>query len=384
MAGVALPYSASAVIHRSCNDYFFRPLNSVRLISQLNSQHRNWHRASRNMEKSSLPRLPNELLGIVIENADGPTRASLARTCHALNALATPYLYRWADIKQGKSNEFMRTVSNKYASLVHHVTVVIDDQETSPCRIVPCLDKLESLQSLELTGGYWMWDDEDEDGEEWDTLEEILWNYLERASLKQTAESRVSENLRSLTLDRCENNGQGAFLHYSHVFIIPQLHHLTLRGFMLEEADGDFEPQFERQTELKSLRIERCFVSFPALRSALRAPRALRYLSIGHAEYYSHHELQNVQPNNATLADFMDALLLHRESLEEIRVVVEDHYGTSHGEFGPTINHPSFHACAKQFAELKRWEGCDRRTLAYYLGGLSYGSSSSSEDDDDD
>ena len=152
------------------------------------------------MEKSSLSKLPNELLDIVIGNVDGPTRASLARTCHSLNVLTTPHLYRWADIKRGKSNEFMRTISNKFAGLVYHVTVVVGEEWISPCRIVPCLDKLENLQSLSLTGGYWMWDDSEDEGEKWDTLEEVLWNYLERASLKQTAESRVLESLRSRKL----------------------------------------------------------------------------------------------------------------------------------------------------------------------------------------
>lgn len=108
---------------------------------------------------------------------------------------------------------------------------------------------------------------------------------------------------------------------------MPHLHDLTLRGFMLEEADGEVDPEFEGQTELwKSLRIERSFVSFPALQKILRPPRALRYLSVGHVYDFSTHELKIAELNNATLDDFVNALSMHRESLEKIRVVLEAVY----------------------------------------------------------
>lgn len=157
------------------------------------------------MEKSSLSGLPLEVLHMVIERLDGPTRAALARTCHSLNRMTTPQLYRSADIRNGKSNEFMRTISEKFAPLVYHVSVVIDDPRTSPCRIVPCLDKLKNLQSLTLKGGYWMWDLDSKGTkglreEKWHTLEELLWDFFERASLKQPAQSRVAKTLRSCKL----------------------------------------------------------------------------------------------------------------------------------------------------------------------------------------
>jgi hypothetical protein len=167
-----------------------------------------------------------------------------------------------------------------------------------------------------------------------------------------------------VTLDRSERNGQAAFLHYSYIFIIPQLHDLTIRGFMFEEEDGEIDSQFERQTELKSLCIERSFVSFPALRKALLAPRALRYLSICHVDSYWHHELKNAESNHATVAEFVEALLPHRESLEEIKLVVDD--DMYRGEV-PTINAPSFRNHATQLLALKRWLGCDKMTLAGYL-----------------
>jgi hypothetical protein len=71
------------------------------------------------------------------------------------------------------------------------------DRNISPCRIVPCLEKLKDLQNLTLVGGYWMWDSKDEHGEKWDTLEEYLWHYIEKASLKQPAATRVAGSLRS-------------------------------------------------------------------------------------------------------------------------------------------------------------------------------------------
>ncbi|KAJ5996098.1 hypothetical protein N7522_007758 [Penicillium canescens] len=289
----------------------------------------------------------------------------------------TPHLYESANIQLGKSNEFVRTVETKYADLVRHVTVAIQDWgvDISPCRVVPCLEKLENMQSLTLVGGYWMWDTEDEN---WDTLEGYLWDYLEKASLKQPLESRVSTNLRSLTLDRSERNGQAAFIHYSHVFIIPQLHNLTLRGFMLEEEDGEIDLRYERQTELQSLRIENSFVNFPALKKVLRAPRALRCLSISHAECFWHHELKNAEYNHATVAEFVEALFLHRDTLEEIQVKVNhiyDNHDNYDMECDSTINAPSFHKHAAQFPVLKRWIGCDRTTLAEYLGSGEFSSS---------
>lgn len=333
------------------------------------------------MEMSILT-LPNELLISLIEHTDGPSRAALARTCRALNLLITPYLYESVNIQLDKSNEFVRTIKTRYADLVRHVTVAARDHnlDISPCRIVPCLDKLENMQSLTLAGGYWMWDTDEEN---WDTLEDYLWDYLGKASLKQPVESRVATNLRSrksltstkrnwkrtkiqlpVTLDRSERNGQAAFLHCSSIFIIPQLHDLTIRGFMLEEEDTDIKPQFERQTELKSLRIEKSFVNFMALKKALLAPRALRYLGIGHAEYFWHHELKNAEDNHATVAEFVGALLPHRDTLEEIKVIV-DYDGCR--EQTLTANASSFRKHATQFPVLKRWLGCDKTTLAHYL-----------------
>ena len=108
------------------------------------------------MEGSMLLRLPNEILVTLIECVDGPSCSALARTCHTLNLLAAMHLYRSANIQLGKSNEFVRTVQTKSADLVHHIAVVVKDYKLgiSPCRIVPCLENLENLQSLMLVGGY--------------------------------------------------------------------------------------------------------------------------------------------------------------------------------------------------------------------------------------
>ena len=119
--------------------------------------------------------------------------------------MTTPQLYRSADIRKGKSNEFMRTISEKFAALVYHVSVVVDDSRTSPCRIVPYLDKLKNLQSLTLKGGYWMWDLDNKgtkglSNEKWHTLEELISDFFERAFSKQPAESRVSKTHRSCKL----------------------------------------------------------------------------------------------------------------------------------------------------------------------------------------
>lgn len=99
-------------------------------------------------------------------------------------------------------------------------------------------------------------------------------------------------------------------------------------------------------------------MSFAALRSVLRAPRALRCLSIEHKEAYSHSE-----PNNATIPEFLDALLLHRESLEEIRVGVDAGNGVS----ALTVNDAYFQPYADQFPKMKRWEGCDQDNLNEFL-----------------
>jgi hypothetical protein len=131
---------------------------------------------------------------------------------------------------------------------------------------------------------------------------------------------------------------------------------------MVDDEDVDIEERFQRQTDLKSLRIERSYVNFEALKRILLAPRALSYLSISHVELYWHHELKNAEDNSAEVPDFVEALLPQRLSLEEIKVVVEKKYGWS-----PTINDPSFRDHAARFPMLKRWLGCDKSTLVSHL-----------------
>ena len=148
---------------------------------------------------------------------------------------------------------------------------------------------------------------------------------------------------------------------------------------MLEAESGEIDPPFERQTELKELRIERSFVSFPALRKILIAPRALSYLSIFHVDDYWYHDLRNAEINHATVAEFVEALSPHRLSLKEIKVAVDsDGYGGG----VPTINASSFRNHATQFPALKRWLGCDEKTLADYLNPDEI--TSSDEDVEDD
>ncbi|CAI7663696.1 unnamed protein product [Penicillium pancosmium] len=328
------------------------------------------------MAKPSLSNLPNELLHLVIENIDVPSRSALARTCRSLHAVTTPHLYSCAHIQKGKSNEFMRTISdkNEYSNLVHEVKVACEDFEISPCRIVPCLDKLQNLQSLAIIGGYWMWDTDKDNGtgEKWSTLERLLYDYLKKTSLEEPIGSRVSQNLRSLTMDRQEGNLDSAALHSSHAFIIPQLHTLKLRGFQIDSDDIEVKSEFERMTELKSLQIERSFVSFKALATALRAPSALQYLGIVHTEEYKHHELHSADSNNATMKEFMDILLLHRQSLEGIKIDFEEMtFGEWTSCHPPEINTASFLPYAKEFPKLKRWEGCDSYSMSVFLGGDS-------------
>lgn len=175
-------------------------------------------------------------------------------------------------------------------------------------------------------------------------------------------------------MDRQEINGEGASLHYSYAFMIAQLHHLTLRGFRIDPEDGLVDPEFERTTELKSLHIEKSFVSFPALAAALRAPRALEYLGIAHTDDYQHHEIHSSDDNNSTMKEFMDVLLLHRESLEGIRVVYQDAY-RSRGDSSkepPKINVASFLPYAKQFPKMKHWEGCDGSSMRMFLRCRDY------------
>jgi hypothetical protein len=171
-------------------------------------------------------------------------------------------------------------------------------------------------------------------------------------------------------MDRIEMNGQGAALNYSYAFVIPQLHHLTLRGFQLFHEDIEVDAEFERTTELKSLRIERSFVSFGALASALRAPRALQYLGISHAEDYQYHEMHLLDANNKTMQEFMDTLLLHRESLEGIKLVHEEIFRNRNGVNNrpPKVNDVWFLPYAKQLPKLERWEGCDASSMRLFLG----------------
>jgi hypothetical protein len=177
-----------------------------------------------------------------------------------------------------------------------------------------------------------------------------------------------------VTLDRTQRNGQAAFINYSHIFIIPQLHNLTLRGFMLQEEDGKIDPRYERQTELLSLCIENGWVNFPVLKRVLRAPKALRQLTIGQEGCFGVHERDDAEAKKATVAEFVEVLLPHRDTLEKIQVIVNlnyDNWGSA-----PEINALSFQEYATQFPVLKHWIGCDTCTLTSWLG--------SDEDDEND
>lgn len=80
----------------------------------------------------------------------------------------------------------------------------------SPCRIVPCLHRFKNLSSLTLIGGYWIRDlgNVYKSGEDWDTLEHLLWEYLAKLSFKQPSEYRLSKNLRSCKSINKPNNKQ--------------------------------------------------------------------------------------------------------------------------------------------------------------------------------
>lgn len=152
--------------------------------------------------------------------------------------------------------------------------------------------------------------------------------------------------------------------------MIPQLHELTLRGFRLEEYRRKMDKQYERQTELKSLRIERCWVAFPVLEFALHGPRGLQYLSIGHAKDYKWHHYGAANDNDATLDQFMDCLLLHRDSLKAIEIIHEEVDPVRRHDT-PSFNDPSFQEYARHFSKLECWEGCDEHSLARLLRGRS-------------
>lgn len=80
-------------------------------------------------------------------------------------------------------------------------------------------------------------------------------------------------------------------------------------------------------------------------------------VSIGHGEDYSGHEIKSAEENDSTLPAFVDALLLHRELSEVIRVILEAAYDHWESDCAPTINDLSFRAYAKHFPEPRRWEG---------------------------
>ncbi|KAJ5173037.1 hypothetical protein N7492_005630 [Penicillium capsulatum] len=314
------------------------------------------------MEQSTLNKLPGELLEFVLDHADGPSLAGLSRTCRDLNHLTTLRLYRSACIQRGKSNEFMRTIDCKYADLVRDVFVDASGvwDEVSPCRIAPSLEKLPNLRSLALEGTFWHGNATSEEEEMWQTHQDRLWGVLENASLEHSPGSRILQSLRSLTIDLVEGNGQTWFLDSNIVFLIQPLHELTIRGIMFEEEDGEIEPEFHRQTDLKTLRIERSHINFLGLRNVLLAPRGLTHLVLEHDSCKSHHELGNATITKATVDEFVDALSIHRESLQEI------HF-SERNEENQTINDDSFAPYATRFPVLRHWVGCDVFSLRYYL-----------------
>ncbi|KAJ5975091.1 hypothetical protein N7481_008798 [Penicillium waksmanii] len=115
------------------------------------------------------------------------------------------------------------------------------------------------------------------------------------------------------------------------------------------------------------------FVSFGFLATALRAPRGLQYLGISHTDDFRHHNLYSVAENNATVEEFVDVLLLHRESLEGIKVDYEDVFDQRNNDPNrpPEINVATFLPYAKRFPKLKRREGCGKGELILFMGDYS-------------
>lgn len=65
----------------------------------------------------------------------------------------------------------------------------------SPCALAPCIEKLESLQSLHLRGPFWWWDADDwreYGGVQWETEQGKMADVLVRMSLQS---ERVGERI---------------------------------------------------------------------------------------------------------------------------------------------------------------------------------------------
>ncbi|OJJ45157.1 hypothetical protein ASPZODRAFT_18063 [Penicilliopsis zonata CBS 506.65] len=269
--------------------------------------------------------LSEEVFMIILEYSDQRTQAALSQTCRAFHRITLPFLYKSVCIQASKCDfENVLPTIGKYSNLIHSLAIDTNRSNLSPCRVAPYLNATAKLQALALYGGYWMWDGEDE---RWATLEADLYGFF-------TLQTGIQSNLRSLTLDRVEKNGQAAFLQSPVVFQITTLQKLTLRGFLLDASSTAIEARLHRSTDLTILVIERSYLAFPALRNILHAPRALRRLTVSHDRSYGSHELGFVDQHEARLAELIDVLLLHRNSLEELNFAEEDMIYNEEAPFG--------------------------------------------------
>jgi hypothetical protein len=281
---------------------------------------------------SRFPTLPVEILDRIISFiSNQQTLASLSRTNQLFRKLTEPHLYESITLKPGAAPTFESAISNdtkrkSYVKEVHvdYVNTAPDAPTLSACTHAPLYSTFHNLEALNLYSGFWHWDDSEQDGRErvlWDTDQNRLTSLFEQAGLSKPVEERIWTQLRVVTLDLYEQNGQGWYCPFEPaIFLVPSLEELTLRGCRFWDGDGNdlLNSPYRGTTALKKLALERSYIYHTSLYNFLTMPKALTHLSLEHYQSFWHHEMGNQPETSHRVQDYMNAFKLHQHSLQSL------------------------------------------------------------------
>ncbi|OCL02248.1 hypothetical protein AOQ84DRAFT_393100 [Glonium stellatum] len=244
--------------------------------------------------------LADELVLAIIQECtdDLESLRCLARTCHHLQLLTEPFLYRSIFLRTGKQALQLAQSIGTHPERVFAIQCV--DMRCSHRRgdgiktLIPLLKDFKNLREWTIESpfcnyGYWR----ETAAATWveDDMEEF-YTILKLASPLNTitAQPKVLPLLKSFTLhshgisDRYYNLGRLGVL-----FLHPSLRNIHLS--CAEIGDGlDFLRAYPASTPLTSLVLDECDISTAGLSHILSVPRGLKQLTISESAHHSDHD----------------------------------------------------------------------------------------------
>ncbi|PLB48826.1 hypothetical protein P170DRAFT_494360 [Aspergillus steynii IBT 23096] len=280
---------------------------------------------------SSLDIFPPELLECIISHLPSPDLKSLRLTCHAVNDLATRWVFRrvYICIDSVRNNtihherEGFKELVDKYAPFIRDLEVDGGDgnriESMCPFEVAPFLQPMLFLETLSMTGptGYWF---QAHGGYLMGPFETLML----RASLLTPSAERIFPRLRSLNLCIWEGGDEDWFLdNLGVLFIIPSLENLQLETLVLSHHDPKLPAAFDldrQRTNLKSLTITNSYINITALEKILSMPRSLTCLQLHHRDSRDYYRPEDWREFSRPPQDLYRAISQQRASLETLAV----------------------------------------------------------------